>query len=122
MKLLYLYEKGVIDRQFFLSCELSQCDLCKSTLRKKNFEKTEEYKRAYGRKDDDRRSDAKGNLNGGQRGEASAQGGYIQRLVGFFPFLHETFPKQTYINIYLHEVFLVDPLLNHRASGKFKQI
>eukprot|EP00795_Rhopilema_esculentum_P013643 gene13643-4541_t len=57
------------------------CGLCIcSCRRKKNFEKTEEYKRAYGRKDDDRRSDAKGNINGGHRGEAPAQGGYIQRV------------------------------------------
>eukprot|EP00112_Aurelia_sp_Birch-Aquarium-sp1_P014889 Seg3247.1 transcript_id=Seg3247.1/GoldUCD/mRNA.D3Y31 product="Synaptosomal-associated protein 25" protein_id=Seg3247.1/GoldUCD/D3Y31 len=58
------------------------CGLCIcSCRRKKNFEKTEEYKRAYGKRDD-RQTNAKANTNGGQgsSGGEAPSGGYIQRV------------------------------------------
>lgn len=47
--------------------------------RRKNFEKTEEYKKAYARRDNDKTSDKANVGASGGKSEPMPQGGYIQR-------------------------------------------
>lgn len=58
------------------------CGLCIcSCKRRKKFEKTEEYRRAYGKRDDPRApNSAGGKTNGAQGRSEPEQGGYIQRV------------------------------------------
>jgi len=59
------------------------CGLCVcSCRRRKNFEKSEEYRKAYGKREDTRSPNSgTGNTgSGGGRSEAPEKGGYIQRV------------------------------------------
>lgn len=66
-------EKNLTGMEKF--CGLCICG-CK---RQKNFEKSEEYKKAYGKRDNDKQTNSK-NANGGGGASGSNQGGYVQRI------------------------------------------